>query len=153
MVENVGGRKKNCFVNTIVRRIACCSGGISPHMEACFPLTPSLLAPSVLFCSKPCLQKNSEIRKTPELRFTDMPAYMPYLYKVIFNSWTQPLEHRNIDRGRVIMPLGRLNFGAWCLKMLNKKQKQTTNKCFIKNNEKSVFIVLLFFHFQHSTLY
>lgn len=80
--------------------------------------------PSALFCSKPCLQKQWD-QETPDLRFTDMPAYMPYLYKVIFNSRTQMLEHRNIDRGWGIMPLGRLNFGAWCLKMLKKKPTQT----------------------------
>lgn len=44
----------------------------------------------VLF-SKTCfaqshVYKYCESRRRPALRFTDMPAYMPYLYKLIFNQ-------------------------------------------------------------------
>lgn len=63
--------------------IACFSGKFHPTVEACFPFL--LTFSSALFCSKPCLQ-NCESRRRPALRFTDMPAYMPYLYKIIFNS-------------------------------------------------------------------
>lgn len=63
--------------------IACFSGKFHPTVEACFPFL--LTFSSALFCSKPCLQ-NCESRRRPALRFTHMPAYMPYLYKIIFNS-------------------------------------------------------------------
>lgn len=36
MKESVG-EKKLCFVNTIVRRIACCSGKFSPVSKHAFP--------------------------------------------------------------------------------------------------------------------
>lgn len=87
--------QKRCIVNMIVICIACCSGKFRPMLKHAFPY--SCLFSSALFCSKPCLQKQWD-QVTPDLKFTDMPAYMPYLYKFIFNSRTQMLEHRVFGR-------------------------------------------------------